>query len=223
MNDFLAMPTYCNLCKQVFVQGFHCDTCCIYVDEKCLKKADRDLTCKKIIANDITQASEIVKPFQHLWIRGNLPLKSRCCECDLDCGTEPKLVDYKCVWCWRTIDEKCYENKQSEVCDFGPYKNFIINPNMLSCSGGTSSFYHKRLVEIHNVKIDWNICERIYSNINFTPMIVFANKKSGGSDADHIMSQFRAILNPLQVTINFFIYKFYFIRNFLLKNYRLLI
>lgn len=89
-TDLFNKPTYCCVCSQHIIQGAFCDCCGVCADEQCLRRADRSLPCKEIMApaqEDGTLA--------HHWTRGNVPLCSYCAVCKQQCGTQPKLCDYR--------------------------------------------------------------------------------------------------------------------------------
>ena len=194
-NDLITKAHNCNVCEASIVlsSGLYCDTCQIYIDEKCLKKADKIFKCKILCRSKLTEPTSI---WYHHWVKGNLPLNSICFKCSQVCGNMPGINDFKCVWCQRMIHEKCLntmkiKNEAAEECDFGPFSNFILKPNFIFSDKDVNYKYN-----ITDVKIDFKLADEMS---NWTPLIVFANTKSGSSDADMIMKSFRGILNPLQI------------------------
>lgn len=89
-TDLFNKPTYCCVCSQHILQGAFCDCCGLCADEPCLRRADRTMPCKEIMAT--AQADGTVN---HRWVRGNVPLCSYCAVCKQQCGTQPKLCDYR--------------------------------------------------------------------------------------------------------------------------------
>lgn len=89
-TDLFNKPTYCCVCSQPILQGAFCDCCGICADEQCIHRADRILSCKEIMTQSKTDGR-----FCHQWVRGNVPLASYCAECKQQCGTQPKLCDYR--------------------------------------------------------------------------------------------------------------------------------
>lgn len=87
-TDLFNKPTYCCVCSQPILQGAFCDCCGICADEECIQRADRNLPCKEIMTPKDGE-------FCHRWVRGNLPLTSHCSVCKQQCGTQPKLCDYR--------------------------------------------------------------------------------------------------------------------------------
>jgi len=89
-TDLFNKPTYCCVCSQAILQGAFCDCCGICADEQCIHRADRILSCKEIMTQ-----SKTCGRFCHQWVRGNVPLASYCAKCKQQCGTQPKLCDYR--------------------------------------------------------------------------------------------------------------------------------
>ncbi|KAK2815621.1 hypothetical protein Q5P01_026088 [Channa striata] len=50
-TDLFNKPTYCCVCAQHILQGAFCDCCGVCADELCLRRADRTLPCKEIMAH----------------------------------------------------------------------------------------------------------------------------------------------------------------------------
>ncbi|XP_051561979.1 diacylglycerol kinase epsilon-like isoform X2 [Myxocyprinus asiaticus] len=126
-TDLFNKPTYCCVCSQHILQGAFCDCCGICADEQCIQRADRTLSCKEIMTQTQTDGG-----FCHRWVRGNVPLASYCAVCKQQCGTQPKLCDYRCVWCQTTVHDDCLSSLNDEdVCDLGEFCSVIIPPYYL--------------------------------------------------------------------------------------------
>lgn len=95
-TDLFSHPTYCCVCAQHILQGAFCDCCGLRVDEGCLKKADKRFQCKEIMLKNDGRATDAMP---HHWIRGNVPLCSYCVVCKQQCGSQPKLCDYRYGLC----------------------------------------------------------------------------------------------------------------------------
>ena len=120
-SDFIIKPTYCNICETSLVRGVFCDTCWICVHDECEDDGNKRLACKVM---SLTERASM----RHHWIKGNLPLCSKCSVCNNPSGIEPSLCDYRCLWCQVTVHEgKCY-NKMYEECSFGENKEIILPP-----------------------------------------------------------------------------------------------
>ncbi|XP_016358645.1 diacylglycerol kinase epsilon-like [Sinocyclocheilus anshuiensis] len=117
-TDLFNKPTYCCVCSQPILQGAFCDCCGICVDEQCIQRADRILSCKEIMTQRQTDGR-----FYHQWVRGNVPLASYCAECKQQCGTQPKLCDYRCVWCQTTVHDDCLSSLNDDLCDLGEFRS----------------------------------------------------------------------------------------------------
>ncbi|NXC12288.1 DGKE kinase, partial [Corythaeola cristata] len=104
-TDLFGQPSYCCVCAQHILQGAFCNCCGLRVSEGCLKKADQLFLCKEIMMRSNGGAHSSMP---HHWIRGNVPLCSCCMICKQQCGTQPKLCDYrycKRIWlCVRKYD-----------------------------------------------------------------------------------------------------------------------
>ncbi len=129
------------------------------------------------------------KIMYHHWVRGNLPLCSTCDICTEPCGTEPKLSDYQCIWCHRTVHEKLCYCRQEHECDFGKNRELVIPPYCITLKSAGWSGQKKVVVKdvIKPPFQDWK------------PLLVFSNPKSGGNEGTNLLKVFRGLLNPAQV------------------------
>ncbi|OQV24043.1 Diacylglycerol kinase epsilon [Hypsibius exemplaris] len=180
-TDLFAYPSYCNICEENVVEGFRCDACGTVTHAvKCAQVAHAQIRCKAL--------SSFGPIMKHHTIKGNLPLNSMCCVCFKECGHAPRLCDFRCVWCKRTLHEDCLPQLPEE-CDLGPHKQFIIPPNGVKVK--LVGIRPRRQTVVNSVRppeaADW------------TPLIVIGNRKSGSGDSAAIMSTFRRVLNPGQV------------------------
>ena len=212
LNSLFTKPIYCNVCESLMTSGVSCSYCNLYADEKCYKKADKLFRCKKVCENimnsdkdehvDIDNKKIVYeRKWQHQWVKGNLRLDSVCSICnESDCGNLPNLSDFKCVWCWRSVHEKCFNNvstpKLVDECDFGSLRRIVLRPNLLLIKAQKSD------LTIKDVKLDHETISLYYTDPDqWTPLFVLANKKSGNNDAEAIISTMTTILNPLQVCL----------------------
>lgn len=125
-SDFIIKPTYCNICETSLVRGMFCDTCWICVHDECEGEGNRKMACK------VMSLSER-KMMRHHWIKGNLALCSSCAVCNLPCGIEPRLCDFRCIWCQWTVHEgKCYSSIHDVYCSFGENREIILPPYCVS-------------------------------------------------------------------------------------------
>lgn len=199
-NDLITVAHNCNICETSIVlsSGVYCDSCQVYIDEKCLKKADKEIKCKTLCVNKSKEKRNETTTWSHHWVKGNLPLNSICIYCKQVCEARPGINDFKCAWCQLTIHERCLNRSKIEdadgadECDFGVYKNFILKPNFIFSDKVINNKYNS----ICDVKIDSKLADEMR---DWNPLIVFANTKSGSNDAEQIMKHFRSILNPLQI------------------------
>ena len=180
MTDLFSHPTYCNISERHIIAGAYCDSCGICVEDENMKVADKKLPCKAL-----SEPSEMPK---HHWVKGNLPLYSKCDVCDDECGSLPSLSDLRCCWCHRTVHTQCVETL-GRVCDLGAYKNFIVPPNSVHLK--QVGFKGRRHLIVESVK-EPNIP-------SWKPLVVIANRKSGNGDGETILQAFRGLLNPAQV------------------------
>ena len=179
MMDFFPDATFCNIGNYPIKHGAKCDTCGICVEDHHMKEANKKLPCKpSSVKGEVTY---------HQWVKGNLPPYSKCCVCYRDCGVLPQICDRRCVWCKRTVHDDCsYDN---QICDFGQYKQLIVPPNCVELKRvGMQGRRHWVVARATKPKImDWK------------PLIVLGNRKSGNNEGEVILCKFRDILNPAQV------------------------
>nr|XP_020639509.1 diacylglycerol kinase epsilon isoform X4 [Pogona vitticeps] len=185
-TDLFSQPTYCCICSQHILQGAFCNCCGLCVDEECLKKADRRFLCKEIMMKG---EGGIRTSMVHHWIRGNVPLCSYCVVCKQQCGTQPKLCDYRCIWCQQTVHDECMQNSlKNEQCELGEFRNLIIPP-----------YYLFNVSQMRKDKqMDYGKLAASCGE-NWTPLIILANTRSGNNMGETLMGQFKILLNPIQV------------------------
>ncbi|ESP03918.1 hypothetical protein LOTGIDRAFT_110026 [Lottia gigantea] len=179
MVEIFPKPTYCNIEKYHIVHGAECDSCGICVADHNMKKANVLIPCKKLCTDNRKEK------FSHHWVPGNLPLNSKCMVCHTDCGNLPQLSDFKCCWCLRTLHDDCIPF--NDDCDLGRYRQLIIPPNCVELKW----IGMRRKLVVKTVRKP-NI-------LNWSPLIIIANKKSGSKDAEVLLRTFRGYLNPIQV------------------------
>ncbi|KAI5698623.1 hypothetical protein M8J75_009471 [Diaphorina citri] len=177
----------CAVCEMLLMNNlneYYCDCCGVCADLKCIPTANTSIQCKQI---------SIVHPkhtkMKHLWTKGCMLLGSSLCDvCEEECDV-PNQIDYQCSWCLRMVHPSC-KPKIAEVCDFGPYRKFIIPPDCITLETKRAGV---RFRKSHVITV------RAPSWEPWTPLIVLGNRKSGNGDGSHILSTFRRLLNPLQV------------------------
>jgi diacylglycerol kinase (ATP) len=210
-SDLFTKPTFCNVCENgMMVSGGLCCTYCnLYVDVNCLKNAEKKFKCKKLIntkkalSNETTTDSSSLtfNKWAHHWIKGNLKLNSVCSICqEDDVGDEPGLNGFKCAWCWRTAHEKCINAVSTpnlvDECDFGNFSRILLKPNLIVYDTQALIKSNSGPLSLTNFSLLTSQASLLH---NWTPLIVFANPKSGNNDADMIVRSLTSLLNPLQV------------------------
>ena len=180
MEDIFPDQTYCNIGHHKIRQGARCESCGVCVDDHSMKEANRRIPCKPV-----SETGEITT---HHWVRGNLYLYSKCFICHEDCGTMAHMCDMRCAWCGRSSHESCVP-KDPQPCDLGAFRQFIIPPNCVKLQWrGFKGRRHLVVSEARKPPIQ-----------NWSPLIVFGNRKSGNNDGEFILRAFRGILNSSQV------------------------
>uniref|UniRef100_A0A3Q4HZS2 Diacylglycerol kinase n=1 Tax=Neolamprologus brichardi TaxID=32507 RepID=A0A3Q4HZS2_NEOBR len=176
-TDLFNKPTYCCVCSQHILQGAFCDCCGVCADEQCLRRADRSLSCKEIMAPSSPEGA-----MEHRWVRGNVPLASYCAVCKQQCGTQ-------CVWCQTTVHDDCMESlTDGDVCDLGEFHNLIIPPH-----------YLYRVNKLRRRHPDEYSKLGSSCGSGWTPVLVLANTRSGNNMGEVLLGEFRTLLNPVQV------------------------
>jgi len=182
-SDFIIKPTYCNICKASLVRGVFCDTCSSCVHDECENEANKLFACKVMSLSERPS-------MRHHWVEGNLPLCSTCTTCSSPCGVEPRLCDFRCIWCQNTVHEgQCYAKMDTE-CTFGSRRHIILPPSCVTLK--TVGWRGRRSVVINTIR-------KPPSSESWRPVLIIANPKSGGNEGVKLMSLFRGLLNPAQV------------------------
>ncbi|XP_078348562.1 diacylglycerol kinase epsilon-like [Oculina patagonica] len=181
MTEILDKPTYCNFCERPLVRGGYCENCGISVHEECIDGATKRFACKVLVLSKRNYMN-------HQWVRGNLPLCSTCSVCGFHCGTEPRLCDLRCVWCQDKTHDHCLRSK-SNICDFGKYRTMILPPHCISLT--VESWRSKKRFVVREVNAP--------PIKNWSPLLVFANRKSGDNEGERLLMAFKSLLNPVQV------------------------
>ncbi|XP_013142969.1 PREDICTED: diacylglycerol kinase epsilon [Papilio polytes] len=168
-NKSLPYNIYCSVCSELMLPVVGLFCECCALSA--CKKCNRILD-KKFRCKQISWPSD--KPFYHHWVDiGTTTGK--------DEGQNESLKKLFCSWCQRTKIIKDNLLNDTEQCDFSKYRKLIIPPACVQLHRGT----------ISNIKPppddDWE------------PLIVLANRKSGSSRSDEVISIFRGLLNPIQV------------------------
>ncbi|XP_055651680.1 diacylglycerol kinase epsilon isoform X2 [Falco peregrinus] len=184
-TDLFGQPSYCCVCAQHILQGAFCTGCGLRVSEGCLKKADQLFLCKEIMMRSDGGAHSSMP---HHWIRGNVPLCCCCMICKQQCGTQPKLCDYRCVWCQYTVHDECMMDcLKTEECTFGEFRDLIIPPYYMST--------------INQMRKDKRTnYEKVvpYCRKHWMPVIILANTRSGNNMGETLLGEFKILLNPVQ-------------------------
>ncbi|KAG7327043.1 hypothetical protein KOW79_010444 [Hemibagrus wyckioides] len=182
--DLFSKPTYCCACELPVLHGAFCDCCGVCAHETCVRGAERALACKEIAAPAHADGG-----FRHRWVRGNVPLASYCAVCKQQCGTQPKLCDYRCVWCQTTVHDDCKPDvSDDERCDLGEFHSIIIPPS-----------YLYQLNKVRRRHPDEYCKLAAVCGSGWSPLLVLANTRSGNNMGEELLGEFRTLLNPVQV------------------------
>ncbi|KAK2714122.1 hypothetical protein QYM36_008642, partial [Artemia franciscana] len=168
--------SFCNVCENLILTGgLLCECCGLVSDDKCLDVAIRKFKCKSRIGSKLG--------LLHHWIKGNFERPTLCDVCNEDCGNDPSLSDYQCVWCQRSVHKNCFSSMTVQ-CDLGSLKKCIVPPNCFTVKG------NRKKVVVKIDKPEWEI--------DWLPILVFANSESGSAEAVSVLAKARRLLNPLQ-------------------------
>ncbi|XP_052834351.1 diacylglycerol kinase epsilon [Octopus bimaculoides] len=180
MVSIFPKPTYCVISQNRISDGAQCHSCSICVDAANMKEANQKIPCKPLSVKSMFT--------HHQWGHGNLPLYSICYICNEPCNNQLQLCDYICSWCQRCVHTECFTHCKKE-CDLGPYKTVIVPPHCVTLKWvGLKGRQHLIVDSVKRPNI-----------VNWSPLIVIANRKSGNNDGESILQAFRSYLNPAQV------------------------
>lgn len=125
-----AQPQYCSACRQLICgfwifrnTGWECSVCGRTAHMRCLGACD-NFDCKCPSQSD---------PLRHQLVQGNLASDSVCCVCGIICSSPFGLHGLRCLWCGRTIHEKCLRHLP-ELCDLGPFQKLVLPPSVVRLS-----------------------------------------------------------------------------------------
>lgn len=120
--------------------GMFCDCCGVCADSaKCIATVDASIRCKEKVNTNTSS------PAKHLWVKGNVPVHSVCtvCDEDVDYHAEPGIFGFRCCWCQRATHTACMAKVDDTIeCDFGPFKEMIVQP---ACMVTTKSGHSGKL------------------------------------------------------------------------------
>jgi diacylglycerol kinase (ATP) len=177
---------FCNICELLLnaSEGFVCAYCSVACDKaSCMKIADKKIRCKQQRERKEIAPESVV----HHFIKGNLE-HSTCKSCKLEIENfhEPGIHGTRCCWCHESFHDQCATSDL--ICDFGPYREFVIPPFAVKANR-TRKAPTLHLTGITQI-LEWE---------NWEPLIVIANINSGSAEAEEVATMFRRILNPIQV------------------------
>lgn len=148
-TDLFSHPTYCCVCAQHILQGAFCDCCGLRVDEGCLKKVDKRFPCKEIMLKNDSKAADAMP---HHWIRGNVPLCTYCVICKQQCGSQPKLCDYR------------YGFSGRQDC-----KQWVVSPKSISANGLNYSGHPWRVCSRSPVDVAFFFFSFLFETVSCSP------------------------------------------------------
>ena len=201
-TDFVRKPTYCGSCEELSLSGRYCSSCDVRVCSslECLRAMNARQKCKYLQSlcdpNEDGSGSAVLQcggRANHHWIKGNLPLASTCTTCGEACGDEPRLVEWQCSWCFRTVHEACLsslEASQDATCDLGPHRSILFPPNYMRLK--VKGRGKKKQLFIDSILAPADIP-------SWSPLLVLVNPKSGGQEGERVLASLTRLLNPIQV------------------------
>ena len=105
----------------------------------------------------------------------------------------------RCVWCQRKWHETCVRGDAGlEACDLGPFASMIVPPYAIALrtTDAAAAARQRRF-----------LVDRVYPVATieaWRPVLVLVNPTSGEKAGDYLMSIFRSLLNPVQVSFSLF-------------------
>ena len=119
--------------------------------------------------------------------------RSECAACTELCGDGPGIVDLRCCWCQSTVHIGCVDSVAAG-CTFGAVAAFVMPPRSVQLR----TMGARRLLSRHRTHVIERVA-RPTELVDWTPVIVMANPKSGNGSGELVLQRFRRVLNPCQV------------------------
>lgn len=182
LNSFEQPGATCVMTDAHLDEGAQCELCGVCVADEAMAEADASVACKPT-------STPVGTPLTHHWVMACVSVAARCAACRRPC----QATDLRCVWCRRHVHAACRDG--GRWCDLGAFRRSLVPPNCveLAREGFLEGAARRRWVlarviaPSNAVAIDWS------------PLLVVANRSSGGGAGGAALRVFRSLLNPAQV------------------------
>ncbi|OQV20412.1 Diacylglycerol kinase delta [Hypsibius exemplaris] len=193
-----ARPTYCNICKEVLSgvasNGLSCEVCKFKAHKRCAIRAPNSCkwtTLASMGQENILEDSDGTIHMRHQWLEGNLTVSAKCSASAIKPAAASFASRIGVVCGAAMVHTNCLPHFP-ERCSLQPACRFSTVPPTLFNHAENDVLCISDPQGLSNGS-------RRYAPSGLSPLLVFANSKSGDNQGVKFLRRFKQTLNPAQV------------------------